>query len=118
MSVCLYLVRFSRLHNRTCKLLKILILQLATYRQRLDAQHRLVNKFTRGAGTWLRQGFVTEAFSLSASTMFLDAEYKNDPALEGKTPAVDVPEFTASIWSTYAFEQRGTDVNLGVYPRR
>lgn len=58
-------------------------------------------------------GFVTEALSLSASTMFLDAEYKNDPALEGKTPA-DVPEFTASIWSTYAFNN-GTDVNLGVY---
>ncbi len=58
-------------------------------------------------------GYLTEAFSLSASTMFLDAEYKNDPALEGKTPA-DVPEFTASIWSTYAFNN-GTDVNLGVY---
>ncbi|WP_439146466.1 TonB-dependent siderophore receptor [Vibrio sp.] len=58
-------------------------------------------------------GYVTEAFSLSASTMFLDAEYQNDPALEGKTPA-DVPEFTASIWSTYAFNN-GTDVNLGVY---
>ncbi|MEZ9417592.1 TonB-dependent receptor, partial [Vibrio sp. 10N.286.49.E1] len=50
---------------------------------------------------------------LSASTMFLDAEYQNAPALEGKTPA-DVPEFTASIWSTYAFNN-GTDVNLGIY---
>ncbi|MCG9673830.1 TonB-dependent siderophore receptor [Vibrio chagasii] len=58
-------------------------------------------------------GYVTEAFSVSASTMFLDAEYQNDPALEGKTPA-DVPEFTASIWSTYSFNN-GTDVNLGVY---
>ncbi|MEZ9058696.1 TonB-dependent siderophore receptor [Vibrio pelagius] len=58
-------------------------------------------------------GYLTEAFSLSASTMLLDAEYKNDPKLEGKTPA-DVPEFTASIWSTYAFNN-GTDVNLGVY---
>ena len=58
-------------------------------------------------------GYVTDAFSVSASTMFLDAEYKNDPALNGKTPA-DVPEFTASIWSTYAFNN-GTDVNLGVY---
>ncbi|WP_139684253.1 TonB-dependent siderophore receptor [Vibrio tasmaniensis] len=58
-------------------------------------------------------GNVTDAFSVSASTMFLDAEYKNDPALNGKTPA-DVPEFTASIWSTYAFNN-GTDVNLGVY---
>lgn len=58
-------------------------------------------------------GYLTNALSLSASTMFLDAEYKNDPALEGKTPA-DVPEFTASIWSTYAFNN-GTDVNLGVY---
>ncbi|NOH98672.1 TonB-dependent receptor [Vibrio sp. 99-70-13A1] len=58
-------------------------------------------------------GYVTDAFSVSASTMFLDAEYKNDPDLEGKTPA-DVPEFTASIWSTYAFNN-GTDVNLGLY---
>ncbi|MGF1718923.1 TonB-dependent receptor [Vibrio kyushuensis] len=58
-------------------------------------------------------GYITNEFSLSASTMFLDAEYKNDPELEGKTPA-DVPEFTASIWSTYAFNN-GTDVNLGIY---
>ncbi|MBW3698123.1 TonB-dependent receptor [Vibrio sp. T187] len=58
-------------------------------------------------------GYVTNEFSVSASTMYLDAEYKNDPELEGKTPA-DVPEFTASIWSTYSFNN-GTDVNLGVY---
>ncbi|MDN3696950.1 TonB-dependent siderophore receptor [Vibrio cortegadensis] len=58
-------------------------------------------------------GFVMDSLSVSASTMFLDAEYKNDPDLNGKTPA-DVPEFTASIWSTYAFNN-GTDVNLGVY---
>ena len=58
-------------------------------------------------------GYVTDAFSVSASTMFIDAEYKNDPDLEGKTPA-DVPEFTASVWSTYAFNN-GTDVNLGLY---
>jgi len=58
-------------------------------------------------------GYVTDALSISASTMFLDAEFKNDPELEGKTPA-DVAEFTASIWSTYAFNN-GTDVNLGIY---
>ncbi|MDA0147633.1 TonB-dependent siderophore receptor [Vibrio sp. LaRot3] len=58
-------------------------------------------------------GYVTESFSVSASTMLLDAEFNNDPELEGKTPA-DVAEFTASIWSTYSFNN-GTDVNLGVY---
>ncbi|MEX0336871.1 TonB-dependent siderophore receptor [Vibrio tubiashii] len=58
-------------------------------------------------------GYVTDALSISASTMLLDAKFKNDPALEGKTPA-DVAEFTASIWSTYAFNN-GTDVNLGIY---
>lgn len=58
-------------------------------------------------------GYVTEAFSLSASTTILDAKYENDPALEGKTPA-DVPEFSASIWSQYDFNN-GTGINLGVY---
>ncbi|KAB2825734.1 TonB-dependent siderophore receptor [Aliivibrio finisterrensis] len=58
-------------------------------------------------------GYVTEAFSLSASTTLLDAKYDNDPALEGKTPA-DVPEFSASIWSQYDFSN-GTGINLGVY---
>jgi iron complex outermembrane receptor protein len=58
-------------------------------------------------------GYLTEAFSLSASTTFLDAKYENDPALEGKTPA-DVPEFSASIWSQYDFNN-GTGINLGVY---
>lgn len=58
-------------------------------------------------------GYLTNALTISASTTVLDAKYKNDPELEGKTPA-DVPEFTASVWSTYAFNN-GTDVNLGVY---
>ena len=58
-------------------------------------------------------GYLTEAFSLSASTTLLDAKYENDPALEGKTPA-DVPEFSASIWSQYDFNN-GTGINLGVY---
>ncbi|WP_367989004.1 TonB-dependent siderophore receptor [Vibrio sp. NTOU-M3] len=58
-------------------------------------------------------GALTESLSLNASTMILDAEYKNDPQLEGKTPK-DVAEFSAALWSTYAFEN-GTDVNLGVY---
>lgn len=58
-------------------------------------------------------GYVIDSLSVSASTMLLDAEYKNDPQLEGKTPA-DVAEFTASVWSTYSFNN-GTDVNLGIY---
>lgn len=58
-------------------------------------------------------GYLTEAFSLSASTTLLDAKYENDPELEGKTPA-DVPEFSASIWSQYDFNN-GTGINLGVY---
>ena len=58
-------------------------------------------------------GYLTNSLTLNASTMILDAEYKNDPVKEGKTPA-DVPEFTASIWSTYSFNN-GTDVNLGIY---
>lgn len=58
-------------------------------------------------------GYVTDALTLNASTMFLNAEFKDDPSKEGKTPA-DVPEFTASVWSNYAFNN-GTDLNLGVY---
>ncbi|WP_434998274.1 TonB-dependent siderophore receptor [Vibrio scophthalmi] len=58
-------------------------------------------------------GYVTDVLTLNASTMILDAEYKNDPKKGGNTPA-DVPEFTASIWSTYAFDN-GTDVNLGIF---
>ncbi|OBU16197.1 ligand-gated channel protein [Photobacterium aquimaris] len=58
-------------------------------------------------------GQITDALSVNASTTFLDAKYKNTPALEGKKPA-DVPEFTASVWTNYAIDN-GTDVNLGIY---
>ncbi|WP_305418065.1 TonB-dependent siderophore receptor [Photobacterium leiognathi] len=58
-------------------------------------------------------GKVTPALSVNASTTILDAKYKNDPSREGKQP-VDVPEFTASVWTNYAFDS-GTDVNLGIF---
>ncbi|MGR5150300.1 TonB-dependent siderophore receptor [Photobacterium swingsii] len=56
-------------------------------------------------------GYVTEAFSLSASATYLDAKFENLPGYEGKRPT-DVPEFSANIWSRYSFEN-GTDINVG-----
>jgi iron complex outermembrane receptor protein len=58
-------------------------------------------------------GYVTEAFSLSGSMTYLDAEIHDEfkPARDGNRPA-DVAEFSASIWSRYSFANN-TDVNLG-----
>ncbi|OZS41478.1 TonB-dependent siderophore receptor [Photobacterium sanguinicancri] len=58
------------------------------------------------------QGNVTEDLSLSASAMYLDAEYTKHETYQGNRP-VDVPEFSASVWSRYSFVT-GTDMNLGV----
>lgn len=46
------------------------------------------------------QGQVSDSWFVTGSMMYLDAEYKNDPVLEGKTP-IDAPEFSANIWTRY-----------------
>ncbi|GAB2661771.1 TonB-dependent siderophore receptor [Vibrio panuliri] len=58
------------------------------------------------------QGYLTERFSVSGSAMYLDAEIKNHATYAGNRP-VDVPEFAASVWSTYAATNE-LDLNLGV----
>ncbi|CAH1606228.1 Ligand-gated channel protein [Vibrio jasicida] len=60
----------------------------------------------------LAQGFVTEELSLTASAMYLDAEITESADYKGNRPA-DVPEFSASVWSSYKV-QNNTDVNLGL----
>ncbi len=60
----------------------------------------------------LAQGFVTEKLSLSASTMYLDAEITKDDTYQGNKPA-DVPELSASLWSTYKIIE-STGVNFGL----
>lgn len=58
-------------------------------------------------------GYLSEAFSLSSSMTYLDAEIHDefDSSINGNRPA-DVAEFSASIWSRYSFANN-TDVNLG-----
>lgn len=65
----------------------------------------------RGAEV-LAQGFVTEELSLTASAMYLDAEITESATLKGNRPA-DVPEFSASVWSSYKV-QNNTHLNLGL----
>lgn len=65
----------------------------------------------RGAEV-LAQGFVTEELSLTASAMYLDAELTRSKYYQGNRPA-DVPEFSASVWSSYKV-QNNTNVNLGL----
>ncbi|WP_038882240.1 TonB-dependent siderophore receptor [Vibrio jasicida] len=60
----------------------------------------------------LAQGSVTEELSLTASAMYLDAEITESADYKGNRPA-DVPEFSASVWSSYKV-QNNTDVNLGL----
>ncbi|MGR4989270.1 TonB-dependent siderophore receptor [Vibrio rotiferianus] len=60
----------------------------------------------------LAQGFVTEELSLTASAMYLDAEITESVDYKGNRPA-DVPEFSASVWSSYKV-QNNTNVNLGL----
>ncbi|RYU47954.1 TonB-dependent siderophore receptor [Aliivibrio finisterrensis] len=57
------------------------------------------------------QGFITERFSMSGSATYLDAEYTVHEDYQGNRPA-DVPEYSASVWSRYAFTNN-TDANLG-----
>ncbi|PSW06512.1 TonB-dependent siderophore receptor [Photobacterium lipolyticum] len=58
-------------------------------------------------------GYLSEAFSLSGSMTYLDAEIKDefDASIDGNRPA-DVPEFSASVWTRYSFANN-TDLNLG-----
>jgi iron complex outermembrane receptor protein len=65
----------------------------------------------RGAEV-LAQGFVTDELSLTASAMYLDAELTRSKYYQGNRPA-DVPEFSASVWSSYKV-QNNTNVNLGL----
>ena len=58
------------------------------------------------------QGFVTERFSLTGSAMYLDAEIIQHETYAGNRP-VDVPEFAASVWSSYAATNE-VDLNVGV----
>jgi len=57
------------------------------------------------------QGFVTERFSLNASAMYLDAKYEKHQSYTGNRPA-DVPEYSASVWSRYQFNN-DVNANLG-----
>jgi len=58
-------------------------------------------------------GKVSSNLSLITSVMYLDAKYAKHNELEGNRPE-DVPEWTASIWSKYAFTEQ-LSVNLGAY---
>lgn len=58
------------------------------------------------------QGMVTERVSLSGSAMYLDAEISQHETYAGNKPK-DVPEFAASVWSSYAATNQ-LDVNLGI----
>nr|WP_321273325.1 TonB-dependent receptor [uncultured Vibrio sp.] len=60
----------------------------------------------------LAQGFVTDKLSLTASAMYLDAEITQSKNYKGNRPA-DVPEFSASVWSSYKV-QDNTNLNLGL----
>ncbi|EJG0887596.1 TPA: TonB-dependent siderophore enterobactin receptor PeuA [Vibrio parahaemolyticus] len=83
-----------------------------------DASNQLLHKKTQGGeqvhkgAELMAQGFVTPELSLTASAMYLDAELKKAERFEGNRPA-DVPEFSASLWSSYKV-QDNTNLNLGL----
>ncbi|EGR3192567.1 TonB-dependent siderophore receptor [Vibrio parahaemolyticus] len=83
-----------------------------------DASNQLLHKKTQGGeqvhkgAELMAQGFVTPELSLTASAMYLDAELKKAEIFEGNRPA-DVPEFSASLWSSYKV-QDNTNLNLGL----
>jgi iron complex outermembrane receptor protein len=83
-----------------------------------DAGGNLLHKKTQGGeqvhkgAELMAQGFVTPELSLTASAMYLDAELKKAERYEGNRP-VDVPEFSASLWSSYKV-QDNTNLNLGL----
>jgi len=58
-------------------------------------------------------GKVNSNLSLITSVMYLDAKYAEHNEFAGNRPE-DVPEWTASIWSKYAFTEQ-LSVNLGAY---
>jgi iron complex outermembrane receptor protein len=59
------------------------------------------------------QGAVTDKLFVMASVMNLDAQYDKDQNYQGKTP-VDAPEWSASIWSRYEFNDKFA-VNVGAF---
>ncbi len=83
-----------------------------------DASNQLLHKKTQGGeqvhkgAELMAQGFVTPELSLTASAMYLDAELKKAERFEGNRPA-DVPEFSASLWSSYKV-QDNTNLNFGL----
>ncbi|HIF5968585.1 TPA: TonB-dependent siderophore enterobactin receptor PeuA [Vibrio parahaemolyticus] len=83
-----------------------------------DASNQFLHKKTQGGeqvhkgAELMAQGFVTPELSLTASAMYLDAELKKAERFEGNRPA-DVPEFSASLWSSYKV-QDNTNLNLGL----
>ncbi|SGY88458.1 TonB-dependent siderophore receptor [Moritella viscosa] len=78
-----------------------------------DSETTQAGKQVHRGAEFNAMGYVTEAFSLSGSMTYLDAEIHDElkPKRDGNRPA-DVPEFSASIWSRYSFANN-TDVNLG-----
>lgn len=59
------------------------------------------------------QGAVTDKLFVMASLMNLDAEYVKDQNYQGNTP-VDAPEWSASLWSRYEFNDQ-LAVNAGAF---
>lgn len=59
------------------------------------------------------QGAVNDKLFVMASSAYLDAEYAKDETYEGNTP-VDVPNWSASLWSRYEFND-ALAVNAGVF---
>ncbi|SHH72671.1 TonB-dependent siderophore receptor [Ferrimonas marina] len=58
------------------------------------------------------QGQISENFFLMGSVMYLDAEYIEHPEYEPGITPVDAPEWSASIWSRYQFDNQ-LALNLG-----
>jgi iron complex outermembrane receptor protein len=59
------------------------------------------------------QGAINDKLFVMASVMNLDAQYDKDENYQGKTP-VDAPEWSASIWSRYEFNDQ-LALNAGAF---
>lgn len=59
------------------------------------------------------QGAINDKLFVMASVMKLDAQYDKDENYQGKTP-VDAPQWSASIWSRYEFNDQ-LAVNIGAF---
>ncbi|WP_025822782.1 TonB-dependent siderophore receptor [Shewanella marina] len=46
------------------------------------------------------QGQLGDSWFVTSSMMYLNAKYKNDPTLDGKTP-IDAPKWSANVWTRY-----------------